>query len=101
MVFIQKNRKAFIMIVKFMFENNASTELEVRLAYSNMLGKAVWAVLYNDEAVTDIELDFIQIFIDNGLSLSKEFKLKEEVPSSNANVTRNGNYYKLMDIIGR
>lgn len=100
-----------IEIVEIMFENNVSTELEIELGnyyYSNMLGKAVWAVLYNDEAVTDIELDFIQTFIDNGLSPNKEFLLMEEVPSNysfppeyNANVTRNGNYYKLMDFIGR
>lgn len=100
-----------IEIVEMMFENNVSTELEERLEhyyYPNMFGKAAWAVLYNDEAVTDIELEFIQIFVDKGLSPDRRLLLMEEVPSNysfgseyNANVARDSNYYQLMDIIGR
>lgn len=98
-----------IEIVEIMFENNASTELKKSSGYySNVFGKAAWAVLYNDEAVTDTELEFIQIFVDNGLSSDTELLLMEEVPSNyyfsseyHANVARNSNYNKLMDIIDK
>lgn len=96
-------------IVKIMFENNVSTELKIGSGgYSNIFGKAVWAVLYNDEAVTDIELEFIRLFVDNGLSSDTELLLMEEVPNNyyfgseyNTNVTRNSKYDQLMDIIGK
>lgn len=98
-----------IEIVEMMFENNVSTELKKSSEiYSNMFGKAVWAVLYNDEAVTDIELEFIRVFVDNGLSSDTELLLMDEVsgnhyfgPEYYTNVTRNSRYDQLMDIIGK
>lgn len=98
-----------IEIVEIMFENNASTELKKSSGYySNIFGKAAWAVLYNDEAVTDTELEFIRVFVDNGLFSDTELLLMEEVPGNyhfsseyHANVTKNSRYYQLMDIIGK
>lgn len=96
-------------IVKIMFGNNVSTEMKNSPNYySNMFGKAVWAALYNDEAVTDIELEWIQIFVDNGLSSDTELLLIEELPANyhfgpeyHASVVKDSNYYQFMDIIGK
>ncbi len=97
-------------IVKTMFANNVSTEIEEhRIYYSNMFGKAVWTVLYNnDEMVTDTELEWIQIFIDNGLFSDTRLLLMEELstgyrrePKYHSNVTKNSNYNQLMDILGK
>lgn len=101
-----------IEIVEMMFEKNASTELKESTGYySNVFGKAVWAVLYNDEAVTDIELELIQMFVDHGLSSDPELLLLEEVPSNyyfgpeyyaNADsAAGSSNYNQLMDMIGK
>lgn len=99
-------------IARMMFENNASMELKKpRDYYSNVFGKAVWAVLYNDDAVTDTELEFIQVFIDNGFSSDRSFLPLEEVPSNNhfsdkyydnaAAAEKSSNYDRLMKLIGR
>ena len=99
-----------IEILELMFENNASTELKQKYqwGYSNAFGKAIWAVLYNDEAVTDTELEFIQIFTDNGLSSDMELMLVEEAPSNYsfnskyyADKVKDSNYYRLMELMGR
>lgn len=100
-------------IVEMMFEKNASTELEKdhqrRCGYcSNMFGEAVWAVLYNDESVTDTELEFLQVFMDHGLSSDSTLLLIEELPVGygvssdyHDDVTRDSNYDRLMEIIGK
>lgn len=101
-----------IEIVEMMFENDVSTELKNSLGYysyySNAFGKAIWAVLYNDDTVTDTEIEFIQIFVDNGLSSDTALLLMEELPSHyyfgpkyHADVARDSNYNQLMDIIGK
>lgn len=98
-----------IEIVRMMFENNVSTELTRRPdLYSNAFGKAIWVVLYNDETVTDTEIEFIQIFINNGLSSDTELLLMEETPIHSywgseypADVVKDSNYNQLMDIIGK
>ena len=77
-------------IIKMMFEEGASTDLYDPLGhppyYSNIFGKAVWAVLYNDGdnglRVTDTELEFIQVFIDNGLYADYDLMFVEDVPSN-------------------
>lgn len=101
-----------VKIAEMMFENNASTELKrPRDYFSNVFGKAVWAVLYNDDAVTDTELEFIRVFIDNGYSSDTDFLLLEDVPSNNhftqqyydnANsIAGTYNYDRLLAIIGK
>lgn len=77
-------------IIKMMFEEGASTDLYDPHGhppyYSNIFGKAVWAVLYNDGdnglSVTDTELEFIQVFIDNGLYADYDLMFVEDVPSN-------------------
>lgn len=104
--------KGDVEIARMMFENNASTELKKpRDYYSNVFGKAVWAVLYNDDTVTDTELEFIQVFIDNGFSSDRSFLPLEEVPSNNHfsdkyydnadSAKKSGNYNRIMNIIGK
>lgn len=98
-----------IEIVEMMFENNALTSFKKKPScYSNMFGEAVWAVLYNDETVTDTELAFLQVFIDHGISSDSTLLLIEEIPVGyvvsseyHADVARDGNYDRLMEIIGR
>lgn len=99
-----------IEILELMFKNNASTEIKNIYksgGYSNTFGKAVWTVLYNDEAITDTELEFIQVFVDNGLSSDTEFLFADEVKGVSfadkyyTDIVRDSNYYQLMSIIGR
>lgn len=95
-------------ILELMFENNASTEVKNKHGrYSNTFGKAVWAVLYNDRSITDTELEFIQVFVDNGAASDPELLFAEEVKGYNytdiynTNIVKDSNYDRLMDIIGR
>lgn len=99
-----------IEIVEMMFENNASTALKnprIDSIYSNVFGKAVWVVLYNDESVTDTELDFLQVFIDHGFSSDRWLLLAEEAPVGYSfsdeyyEKTKDSNYDRLMEIIGK
>ena len=97
-----------VRILEMMFESNASTEVKNKHGrYSNTFGKAVWAVLYNDRHITDTELEFIQVFVDNGAASDPELLFEEEVKGYNytdiydTNVVKDGNYERLMDIIGR
>lgn len=96
-----------IEIVEMMFENNASTALKKPRLYSNVFGKAVWVVLYNDEPVTDTELDFLQVFIDHGFSSDRWLLLAEEAPVGYSfsdeyyEKTKDSNYDRLMEIIGK
>lgn len=95
-------------IVKLMFSSGVSMECSARddYVYSNLFGMAVWAVLYNDKYVTDTELDFLHIFIDNGYDSDNGLLLYEEKPSNLsfgkiANVVKNENYATVMRLIGR
>ncbi len=99
-----------VRIVELMFENNASTAYKDTpyQVYSSLFGKAVWAVLYNDGEVTDTELEFIQVFIDNGLGSDENLLLYDEKPSNvyfsgkyYDNVKQDENYSALMKIIGK
>lgn len=99
-----------IEILRLMFNNKVSMEYEPAYqgVYSNLFGKAIWSVLYNDESVTDIEIEFIQVFIDNGFSEDDMLLLYDEKPSNisfspeyNADVVRDDNYYFLVEMIGR
>lgn len=77
-------------IIGMMFEENASTNLYsphgLPPYYSNIFGKAVWTVLYNDGEngleVTDTELEFIQVFIDNGEDSDYNLMFVEDVPDN-------------------
>lgn len=100
-----------VKIIEAMFEDDVAMNFKKNhpeLVYSNMFGKAIWAVLYNDESVTDTEIKFIQVFIDNGVSLDENLLLYEEKPSNvyyssdyHDDVLRDENYDKIMTIIGK
>lgn len=99
-----------VRIIELMFENGASTNYKNShySVYSNLFGKAVWAVLYNDEAVTDTEIEFIQVFINNDLKSDNGLLLYEEKPNNvifsseyHADVLRDDNYNRIMTILGR
>lgn len=99
-----------VRIIELMFENGASTNYKNSYysVYSNLFGKAVWAVLYNDEAVTDTEIEFIQVFINNDLKSDNGLLLYEEKPNNvlfsseyHADVLRDDNYNRIMTILGR
>ncbi|MCM1333743.1 MAG: hypothetical protein NC084_07170 [Bacteroides sp.] len=93
-------------ILKMMFERNATTEIKTQMdCYSTAFGEAVWAILYNDEAVTDLELELIQIFIDHNAASDGKLIVWEDVPSNygvdSDKVARDKNYRRLIDLIGR
>lgn len=98
-------------ILNKMFETGATYDYVQSdpLVYSNAFGQAVWAVLYNDEAVTDLELEFLQVLVDNGLDEDEHFLLYEEKGnnihySDSENyegVKKDENYEAVMKLIGR
>ncbi len=100
-----------VKIIKLMFDKGASagspdTVPDDSSIYTNKLGYAAWVVLYNDEAVTDTEIEFVQVFIDNGFSKDDGFLLLEEKPSNvivdvNSDVKKDDNYYKLLKMLNK
>lgn len=98
-----------VQIVKLMFKENASVEFSSKpLVCSNFFGEAVWAILYNNEKVTDTELEFLDVFIENGLSSDDKLLLYEEKPSNVSfspqmytSPEKDDNYMKLMELIGK
>ncbi len=96
-------------ILNCMFKNNASTEYtEKDYEYSNYFGMACWQILYNDETVTDTELKFISIFLDNGFYNDESFVLSEDIPSSHSfgdsyrfDVIKDDNYYEVVNLVTR
>lgn len=95
-------------IVKLMFSSGVSMECSARddYVYSNLFGKAVWAILYNDKYVTDTELELLHIFIDNGYDSDSGLLLYEEKPSNLSfgeisGVVRDGNYSTVLTLIGK
>lgn len=96
-----------IEIIKILFENGADTSYKLRVHYySNALGMAVWGILYNDGVVTDDELEFIQVIIDNGITHDDALILMEDLSSNyhfsdeyHSDITKDDNYYLLMEMI--
>lgn len=94
-----------IEIITLLFENGADTSYKFRNKvdlYSNPFGMAIWSILYNDSVVTDDELEFIQVIIDNGITHDNELVLREELRTYDDNphyVKKDDNYYLLMEMI--
>lgn len=96
-----------IEIINLLFENNADTSYKAKIYYySNPFGMAVWGILYNDGIVTDDELEFIQVIIDNGITYDKELILIENLSSNHSfsdeyhsNIKKDDNYYLLIEMI--
>ena len=96
-----------IEIIKILFKNGADTSYKLRVHYySNAFGMAVWGILYNDGVVTDDELEFIQVIIDNGVTHDDALILMEDLSSNyhfsdeyHSDITKDDNYYLLMEMI--
>jgi len=98
-----------IEIITLLFENGADTSYKFRNKvdyYSNPFGMAVWGILYNDGVVTNDELEFMQVIIDNGVTHDNELILMEDLSSNYyfsdeycSNVRKDDNYYLLMEMI--
>lgn len=94
-------------ILKLMFEKGAKSDSVYKHdLYSNMLGHAAWIVLYNDESVTDTELELIHVITSNGITGDSNLILYEDTPqnihldqSFNGNVLKDDNYYELLEIV--
>ena len=87
-----------IAIARMLFGKNAVRTVKNQGgAYSNLYGKAVWAVLYNDQAVTDTELALLQLFAEQGISSDPELDCSS---LSDNPAARDANYDKLMRTIG-
>lgn len=98
-------------ILNKMFEVGATSDYVESdpLVYSNAFGQAVWVVLYNDESVTDLELEFLQVLVDNGLDEDEHLVLYEEKGNNISysdseyyeGVKKDENYEAVMKLIGR
>ncbi len=97
-----------VRIAQMLFDENCDTSFDTGVPYySNIFGKAVWAVLYNDDTVTDTEIEFLQVFIDNGWDSDPCVMPVYDAPSNyyfgpetHQNVARDDNYYYVFDIAG-
>ena len=104
-----------IEIISLMFEEGASTELYLpygsQPGYSNIFGEAVWIVMYNDYEteleITDNDLKFLNVFIDNGYSEDPELITVRDVPSNYMypdgyyqDIRQDANYSELMSLTG-
>jgi hypothetical protein len=93
-------------VLKLLFEKGAATSCDRcrSSCYSNYLGEAAWMVLYNDGIVTDTEMDFMQVFIDNGITSDSGFRLYGEsgIYDSwvHSDVVMDENYDALLDMVG-
>lgn len=97
-----------VQIAQMLFDADAETEFDSRVPYySNLFGKAVWVILYNDETVSDTEMEFLQVFIDNGFDHDAFLMPVYEVPSNylfgpetHEDVARDDNYYEVLGMFG-
>lgn len=97
-----------VRIAQMLFDENSDTSFGTGVPYySNIFGKAAWAALYNDDTVTDTEIEFIQVIIDNGFDSDPCLMLVYDAPSNyyfgpetHADVARDDNYYYVLDVAG-
>lgn len=97
-----------VRIAQMLFDENSDTSFDTGVPYySNIFGKATWAVLYNDDTVTDTEIEFLQVFIDNGWDSDPCLMLVYNAPSNyyfgpetHEDVARDDNYYYVLDVAG-
>ena len=97
-----------VRIAQMLFDENCDTSFDTGVPYySNIFGKATWAVLYNDDTVTDTEIEFLQVFIDNGWDSDPCVMPVYDAPSNyyfgpdtHEDVARDDNYYYVLDVAG-
>ena len=101
-----------IEILNLMFENRAGSEYmyeggtDSGNLYSNALGQAAFSVLYNDESVTDLELELLHIIENHGITSDPQLILYEDIPSNifvscgnDGYVAKDDNYRELLEIV--
>ena len=73
--------------------------------YSNTFGAAFWSVTYNDAYVTDTELEFMDVLIDNGIDHDPELILFENHPYNvvfasdfASDLVKDDNYYEIVHL---
>lgn len=96
-------------ILELLLEEDCETEFGNRNSslYSNAFGLAVWAVLYNDDTVTDNEVRFVEILVENGFDRDNFLILAENAPSNylfgpetHIDVLHDDNYYEVLELTG-
>ncbi len=96
-------------IAQMLFDENCDTSFDTGVPYySNVFGKAAWVILYNDDTVTDIEIEFLQVFIDNGFNHDACLMPVYDVPSNyyfgpetHVDVAHDDNYYEVWELAGK
>lgn len=98
-----------VRIAQMLFDADAETEFDTGVPYySNIFGKAAWAILYNDDTVTDTEMEFLQVIIDNGFDHDACLMPVYDAPSNyyfgpetHQDVARTDNYYEVWELAGK
>ena len=98
-----------VRIAQMLFDADAETEFDTGVPYySNVFGKAAWAILYNDDTVTDTEMEFLQVIIDNGFDHDACLMPVYDAPSNyyfgpetHQDVARDDNYYEVWELAGK
>lgn len=95
-------------ILRLMFSYDVelpSYDTDMGYMYSNVFGAAFWAVTYNDEYVTDTELELMDVLIDNGKDHDPGLLLFEDHPYNivfaadfASDLVRDDNYYEIVHI---
>lgn len=98
-----------VRIAQMLFDADADTSFDTGVPYySNIFGKAAWAILYNDDTVTDTEMEFLQVIIDNGFDHDACLMPVYDAPSNyyfgpetHQDVARTDNYYEVWELAGK
>ncbi|MCR5592843.1 MAG: hypothetical protein K6F79_03700 [Saccharofermentans sp.] len=98
-----------VRIAQMFFDADAETKFDTGVPYySNIFGKAAWAILYNDDTVTDTEMEFLQVIIDNGFDHDACLMPVYDAPSNyyfgpetHQDVARDDNYYEVWELAGK
>ena len=95
-------------ILRLMFSYNADLpyyDTDRGYMYSNAFGAAFWAVTYNDAYVTDTELGFMDVIIDNGIDHDSGLILFENHPYNvvfadnfASELVKDDNYYEIVHL---
>ncbi len=94
-----------IRIIRLLLDGGCDTDVckDTICFYSNLFGRAVWTVLYNDDYVTDTELEFIEVITDYGFDHDDSLMLVYDVPSNylfgpetHEDVRQDENYHELL-----
>lgn len=95
-------------IMKLMFSYDVdlpSYDTDMGYMYSNVFGAAFWSVTYNDEYVTDTELELMNVITDNGIGYDPGLMLFEDHPyyigfpdDFASDLVKDDNYYEIVHL---